>query len=93
MDGDLRVDPNLLRDRAAELSMVARALATGGSDLCVAAPDWSAGVGLAGLASAVSSALGSAAARVAHSGELLRSAAAGYEDADRRAAIRLHRVG
>ncbi|MEV4618700.1 hypothetical protein AB0J74_08355 [Asanoa sp. NPDC049573] len=93
MDGDLRVDPDLLRDRAAELSQVARALATGGFGLSVAAADWSAGVGLAGLASAVSSALGSAAAGVAHSGDLLRAAAAGYEDADRRAASRLHRVG
>jgi hypothetical protein len=93
MDGDLLVDPDLLRDRAAELSLVARALVTGGFGLCVDAPDWAAGVGLAGLASTVSSALGSVAARVAHSGDLLRSAATGYEDADRRAAIRLHRVG
>jgi hypothetical protein len=93
MDGDLRVDPDLLRDRAAELSLAARALATGGFDLGVDAPQWSAGAALAVLGSTVSSALGSQAARVAHSGDLLRSAATGYEDADRRAALRLHRVG
>ncbi|MEV4533606.1 hypothetical protein AB0J82_07225 [Asanoa sp. NPDC049518] len=93
MDGDLRVDPGLLRDRATELDLVARALACGPDDLCVPAPDWAAGASLAGLAGEVSSALGAAAARVAHSGGLLRDAARSYEEADLRAAIRLHRVG
>jgi len=93
VDGDLRVDPALLRDRATELELVARALAVGGDDLCVPAPSWSSGSALAGLADGVSAALGSAAARAAHSGGLLREAARSYEEADLRAAIRLHRVG
>jgi len=93
VDGDLRVDPGLLRDRAAELDLVARALPVFGDDLCVPAPTWSAGAALAGLAGDVSTALGSAAARVARTGELLREAARSYEEADLRAAIRLRRVG
>ena len=93
MDGDLHVDPGLLRDRATELELVARALAVGSDDLRVAAPGWSSGSALAGLADGVSAALGSAAARVARSGGLLREAARSYEEADLRAAIRLHRVG
>ncbi|SNS86922.1 hypothetical protein SAMN05421812_102133 [Asanoa hainanensis] len=93
MDGDLRVDPGLLRDRAAELDLVAFALAVGRDDLCVPAPEWSSGIALASLAGDVSSALGAVAARVAGSGGLLRDAARSYEEADLRAAIRLHRVG
>ncbi|GIF72926.1 hypothetical protein [Asanoa siamensis] len=95
MDGDLRVDPGLLRDRAGDLDSVARALASvvGGSDLIVPAPSWAAGAALVGLAGAVSAELGAAAGRVAHSGGLLREAAQSYEDADLRAARRLHRVG
>ncbi|GIF65840.1 hypothetical protein Ais01nite_38750 [Asanoa ishikariensis] len=93
MDGDLRVDPGLLRDRATELDLVARALAVGRDDLCVPALEWSAGAALSGLTRDASSALGAAAARVARSGGLLRDAARSYEEADLRAAIRLHRVG
>ncbi|MEV0714538.1 hypothetical protein [Asanoa sp. NPDC050611] len=93
MDGDLRVEPGLLRDRAAELDLVARSLATVSSDgLSVPAPEWSSGVASACLAGAVSAGLGTAAARVAHSAGLLREAAGAYEDADLRAAHRLHRV-
>ena len=94
MDGDLRVDPGLLRDRATELDLVAQALAVGGrEDLSVSAPSWRSGVTLPALAGEVSTALSSAAARVARSGDLLREAARSYEEADLRAAIRLHRVG
>ncbi|GAA1871763.1 hypothetical protein [Asanoa iriomotensis] len=94
MDGDLSVEPGLLRDRAVELELVARGLAAGlGSDLCVPAPDWSSGTSLAELSGAVASSLGAAAARVAHSGGLLREAAGAYEDADVRAARRLGGVG
>lgn len=93
MDGDLRVDPGLLRDRAIELDLVARALAVGGAELSVPAPSWSSGVALACLAGDVATALGAAAARVARSGDLLREAARSYEEADLRAATRLHRVG
>jgi hypothetical protein len=93
VDGDLRVEPDLLRGRAAELELVARALATG-DGLCLPEPSWSsAGVALAALSGVVSSALGTVAARVADSGGLLREAARSYEDADLRAARRLHRVG
>jgi hypothetical protein len=93
MDGDLRVEPGLLRDRATELEAVARALAGEGMlGLSVPAPGWSAGVALAGLAGGVSTALGAAATRIAHSGGLLRAAASAYENADLRAAHRLHRI-
>jgi hypothetical protein len=94
MDGDLRVDPAQLCDRAAELELVARALAGAvGDDLDPAVADWPVGVTLTGLVSAVSGGLGGAAARLAHSGALLREAAAGYLSADQRAATRLRRVG
>jgi hypothetical protein len=93
VDGDLRVDPGLLRDRATELEFVARALAEGEDGLSVPAPDWSSGRALTELAGAVSSSLGAAATRVARSGGLLREAATSYEEADLRAAGRLRRVG
>ncbi|MDG4821153.1 hypothetical protein O7635_04695 [Asanoa sp. WMMD1127] len=94
MDGDLRVEPGLLRARAGELELVASALASVSAQVCAAAdPSFVAGRALVVLSDAVSGALGSAAARVARSGGLLREAALSYEDADSRAAHRLRRVG
>lgn len=91
MDGELRVDPTALRDRASELDATARSLASGAGG-GFAAPEWSAGRALETLDSAVSAGLGVVAGRVAHSAALLREAATAYESADERAAARLWQV-
>ena len=93
MDGELRVQPDLLRDRAVELEWIARALASGVDGLAVDAPGWAAGTGSVALESAVGAGLGAVGGRVAGSAGLLREAASAYEEADDRAAGRLRRVG
>jgi hypothetical protein len=96
VNSDLSVDADQMRGWATHLEQTARALAegtAGAPGLTVTAPAWATATALRDLESAVSAALGLAAARVARSGRLVRQAAAGYDDADGRAVARLSRVG
>jgi hypothetical protein len=94
-DGVIEVHSAGLRDCAAELADVGYRLGHGlhgTPGLTVAAPEWSAAAALAELESAVHACLTAAGAEVAHVATQIRTAADGYEAADRRAAGRLARI-
>ncbi|PZF93302.1 hypothetical protein [Micromonospora deserti] len=86
------VRPDVLRRAAGALGDDAYRLAHGVAGvpgLVIAAPEWSAGVALAGLETAVHAWFGALGARVAATGEAVRAAAEAYEAVDDRAARRL----
>ncbi|NJP33189.1 type VII secretion target [Micromonospora thermarum] len=86
------VRPDALRRSASRLTDAAYRLAhgvAGVSGLVVPAPQWAAGAALAGCEAAVHAWFGELGARVAATGEAVRSAAEAYDAVDDRAAARL----